>query len=248
MKNSRKVSIIKVNSLILWLKKIVEKEATDAIVRQIRTDLRLSMDGVVAASMRAKGSDYRMNFGVNLPRIKEITSNYTANQMLAEILWKENVRELKIMATLLYPAKNLSRETAEKWCNDISNQEIREQTCMNLFQEVSFADALVNDWIAHENEKIRTTGFWLFARLCIIHSEALGGVSETILMRGAVQDLKSESLLLRQAALNALRYLGRTSPQRATEVLQAVESAVWAHEDSSAGICNLLRFEFGYED
>jgi 3-methyladenine DNA glycosylase AlkD len=226
----------------------VEEEFMNTVLRQIRTDLRLSMDGVVAASMRLKGMDYRMNFGVNLPRLKEISKKYRPDKALAEVLWKENVREMKILATMLYPADVMSIETAERWGTGIGNQEIREQACRNLFQEMPFADQLVDGWTKSEDEMIRMTGYWLFARLCIIRSETMDRVCKPLLLRQAVQDLKSDSLLLRQSALNALRYHGRMSKENAAEVLHSVESLEGANEMSKSEMIDLLRFEFEYTD
>ncbi|MDD4632246.1 MAG: DNA alkylation repair protein [Proteiniphilum sp.] len=226
----------------------MEEEFMNTVLRQIRTDLRLSMDGVVAASMRLKGMDYRMNFGVNLPRLKEISKKYRPDKALAEVLWKENVREMKILATMLYPADVMSIETAERWGTGIGNQEIREQACRNLFQEMPFADQLVDGWTKSEDEMIRMTGYWLFARLCIIRSETMDRVCKPLLLRQAVQDLKSDSLLLRQSALNALRYHGRMSKENAAEVLHSVESLEGANEMSKSEMIDLLRFEFEYTD
>lgn len=41
-------------------------------LKDIKTQLRLSMNGVVSQSMREKGLDYKLNFGVELPRIKAL--------------------------------------------------------------------------------------------------------------------------------------------------------------------------------
>ena len=41
-------------------------------LKDIKTQLRLSMNGVVSQSMREKGLDYKLNFGVELPSIKNI--------------------------------------------------------------------------------------------------------------------------------------------------------------------------------
>jgi hypothetical protein len=60
------------------------------------------------------------------------------------------VRELKIIATLLYPSHEFSREDAARWVLEIPTQEIREQVCMNLFSTINFADELVNDWVNRE--------------------------------------------------------------------------------------------------
>ena len=61
----------------------------ETILRNIRTDLRLSMDGAVAASMRQMGVTFRMNFGVNIQRIREISLRYEPGETLAEALWKD---------------------------------------------------------------------------------------------------------------------------------------------------------------
>ena len=41
-------------------------------LKDIKTQLRLSMNGAVSQSMREKGLVYKLNFGVELPRIKMI--------------------------------------------------------------------------------------------------------------------------------------------------------------------------------
>lgn len=217
------------------------------ILRHIRTDLRRSMNGVIATSMREKGLNYRMNFGVDILRIKQISRKYPQDKTLAEILWKEDVREMKILATMLYPSDALMKETADRWVTGISHQEIREQACKNLFQELPFAGELVNDWIKNEDERIRATGYWLFARLCIIRSDAAEGVEESELLKGAVNDLQHASMLLRQAALNALKFYGRVSPGNADRVLDSVASFVGSDNLSEKEMLDQLRFEFGVD-
>ena len=74
-------------------------------IREIKSKFRLFMNGVVSQSMREKGFDYKLNFGIEYPRIKEIAAEYEPNHELAQALWKENIRECKIMAGLLQPVE-----------------------------------------------------------------------------------------------------------------------------------------------
>ena len=217
----------------------------ESVIRNIRTDLRLTMNGVISTSMREKGVNYRMNFGVDMLKIKEIAGKYEPGSTLAEILWNEDVREMKILATMLYPSASLTRETADRWVRHITNQEIREQACRNLFQELSFAHQLVNEWTRNEDEKIRTTGYWLFARLCIVRAEVVKQVDMDLLLDDAVNDLKSESLLLRQSALNALKFFGRISRENAQEVLQRVSGFEKSEIQMEKEMLDQLLFEFG---
>ena len=76
-------------------------------IKEIKSKLRLYMNGMISQSMRDKGMDYKLNFGIEYPRIKEIAAEYEPNHELAQALWKENIRECKIMAGLLQPADSL---------------------------------------------------------------------------------------------------------------------------------------------
>ena len=84
-------------------------------LKDIKTQLRLSMNGVVSQSMREKGLDYKLNFGVELPRIKSIAAAYEKSHDLAQALWKENIRECKILAGLLQPIDTFFPEIADIW-------------------------------------------------------------------------------------------------------------------------------------
>lgn len=45
-------------------------------LKEIRTQLRLAMNGVISTSMREKGIVYKLNFGVPLPEIKQIVATH----------------------------------------------------------------------------------------------------------------------------------------------------------------------------
>ena len=50
------------------------KEPLHQRLKDIKTQLRLSMNGVVSQSMREKGLVYKLNFGVEVQRIKGIAA------------------------------------------------------------------------------------------------------------------------------------------------------------------------------
>ena len=214
------------------------------ILRKIRTDLRLSMNGPVSTSMRNKGVNYRMIFGVDTPGIKRISQKYNPDKELAETLWKEDVREMKIMATILYPKEQFNEETALSWISEISDQEMREQICKNLLQELTYADNLVEKSLNNKEENIRATGLWLLARLCITRSELVNKINPELLLNKAIEGLKSESMLLRQSSLNALKYFGRISPDKADIVLSNVASFENSSDLIEQEMYDQLNFEF----
>ena len=46
------------------------------LIRDIRKRLRLAMNGVISTSMREKGMNYKLIFGVPIPELKQIAKDY----------------------------------------------------------------------------------------------------------------------------------------------------------------------------
>lgn len=190
----------------------------DDILREIRQDCRQAMNGIVSTSMREYGMDYKLNFGLVIAQIKELAAKYGANAQLAERLWSETTRELKILATFVYPINEFKAETANKWVAEIPNQEMREQVCFNLFQELDFADQLALDWMKSEDEKIRTTGYWLLARL-LLTKKVTGELTTEHLGNKIWVDVISEDIFIRNASSLVLKHMVRESKEEASIIL-----------------------------
>lgn len=213
-------------------------------LRKIRTELRLSMNGVVSTSMREKGMNYRMNFGVEIPRLKIIAKNHIPDKQLAEALWAQDVRELKILATLLYPANEFQSVTANNWVKEIPNQEVREQLCMNLLQNLNYAYQLVEEWVVSIDDSIRNTGYWLFARLIISHSPLAKTINNMLVIEHALSDMLDASVFLSQSALNALKFSGRISSDNVEFILQNIAKFKTEDDQLKKEIFEQLSFEF----
>ena len=213
------------------------------LIRNIRTDLRLAMNGVVSSSMRDKGMDYKLNFGVDVPRIKGIAAKYEPNANLAKELWKLDVRELKILSTMLYPLDEFKEKNANKWANEIPNQEIRENLCRNLLQELSYADELVQKWAEDSNESLRLTGYWLYVRLMMIEADVLERIKTMPIIEKALVDVHSEDNLLSTAALNVLKQVVRRNYEGADMVMSQIGKLATSVNPKEKEIYDNLQFE-----
>ena len=213
------------------------------LIRNIRTDLRLAMNGVVSSSMRDKGMDYKLNFGVDVPRIKGIAAKYEPNANLAKELWKLDVRELKILSTMLYPLDEFKEKNANEWANEIPNQEIRENLCRNLLQELSYADELVQKWAEDSNESLRLTGYWLYVRLMMIEADVLERIKTMPIIEKALVDVHSEDNLLSTAALNVLKQVVRRNYEGADMVMSQIGKFATSVNPKEKEIYDNLQFE-----
>ena len=191
-------------------------------LKDIKTQLRLSMNGAVSQSMREKGLVYKLNFGVELPRIKHIAAAYEKDHALAQALWKEDIRECKILAGLLQPVDSFLPEIADIWVENIRNIEIAELTCMNLFQYLPYAPAKSFHWIAAEDEYTQVCGFLTIARLLVKKGDMDERVGNEFLDQ-AITAFLSGSYHVRNAALAAIRRFMQHSEENAFRVCRRVE-------------------------
>ncbi len=146
------------------MKYYISTPELDAQISEIRRKIRLSMNGVVSDSMTQSGIIYKKNFGVNIPRIKEIAAGYTPGHDLAQRLWSLQIRETMIMATLLEPIDKFSMDLAQKWVEEFDQIEIIEQSVMNLFCKLEYSNELCKQWIQNDKIWIQISGFILAAR------------------------------------------------------------------------------------
>ena len=186
---------------------------TQETIREIKKQFRLFMNGVVSQSMRDKGLDYKLNFGIEIPRIKEIAAKFEKNHDVAQTLWKENIRECKIMAGLLQPIETFYPEIADIWVEDMRYPELAEHTVMNLFQYLPYASEKAFEWMAHEGTYFQYCGYMLMARL-LMRGNQLNEWAENEFLDQALTALQEkESFVPRAASIALQKYAAQNKNQ-----------------------------------
>ena len=130
----------------------MEQQEVQDTIRHIKSELRLAMNGIASSYMRENGMDYKLNFGVEIPRLRTIAEEFPHDHQLAQALWKENIRECKLLAGMLQPIDSFYPEIADIWMESITNTEIAQHTVMNLFCKLPYASEKAFQWIADEQE------------------------------------------------------------------------------------------------
>ena len=155
---------------------------TDQKVKEIKQSFRQMMDGATAQSMRDKGMDYHLNWGATIPRLREMADELRAEAgglpggqadlaapspltFLSIGLWKENVRECKILATMLMPPTSMAPELADLWMEQTPTLEIAEQAAFNLYQHLPYAADKAFEWLASPLDLPQVCGYHVFSRL-----------------------------------------------------------------------------------
>ena len=183
------------------------------------------MDGSVAQSMRQKGVDYRLNWGATIPRLRQMadeirrelttadaptdaspapqSSDAGSLYHLSVALWKEDVRECKILATMLMPADEMLPEVADIWMEQTTTAELAEQSAFNLYQHTPFAAAKAFQWLASERDLAQLCGYHVLSRLFQQRREPTERAINEFLDQ-ALAALQSANPLLRKAAMQAV--------------------------------------------
>lgn len=96
------------------------------MIDEIKKEIARSMNGVCAARIRESGLGYKVTFGVDWVRLREIAAGYAKNYETAWSLWQSDVREHKLIATLLCPLDEMTRERLGEWMRGVFNRELAE--------------------------------------------------------------------------------------------------------------------------
>lgn len=173
-------------------------------IKEIKQSFRQMMDGSIAQSMRDKGVNYHLNWGATLPRLRDKADVIGKNYDLAIALWKENVRECKILATMIMPPDVVLPEVIDIWMEQTPTQEIAEQAAFNLYQYLPYAPQKAYTWIASDKELYQLCGFHILSRLFMNGQEPNErGINEFI--DQALAALQGEDMVVRKAAMASMQ-------------------------------------------
>ncbi|MFV0397468.1 MAG: hypothetical protein ACK5JU_05580 [Bacteroidales bacterium] len=144
------------------------------IVLDIKKRLRLSMNGAVSSNMRTRGMDYRVNFGVSIPTLRAIASNYTPSAELAWLLMGENSRECKLLAIFLYPVNECTQQTIDRFIQESTTNEMVDLWVQRFIDFIPSPCRLIQNLLAEDNTEHIYTGIQLLTRIAgkqIVESE-----------------------------------------------------------------------------
>ena len=192
-------------------KEEVAPSSVDDDVKKIKRSFRLFMNGVASSSMRDKGLEYKINWGIPVTRLRDMAAQYAPSVALAERLWESDVRECKILATMLMPAERFSEPMALSWLSACNNQEMVEMLVFNLVQNMPGVETFVVSLLHSDEPNAPLAALHLVSRLvarqnvAFLTDEVVGSFAQLV-----VKALSGTDAVLKHAALNSVtRYVDR---------------------------------------
>ena len=185
--------------------------SVDEDVKKIKRSFRLFMNGVASSSMRDKGLEYKINWGIPVTRLRDMAAQYAPSVALAERLWESDVRECKILATMLMPAERFSEPMALSWLSACNNQEMVEMLVFNLVQNMPGVETFVVSLLCSDEHNAPLAALHLVSRLvarqnvAFMNDEVVSSFAQLV-----IKALNGTDAVLKHAALNSVtRYVDR---------------------------------------
>jgi hypothetical protein len=172
-------------------------------IRNIKKELRANMNGIASTQMRRGGMPHHVVWGIELPRLRNIASEFSKDRALGQRLWNENVRESQLLGILLTPADEFLPEVADIWVNEASTPEAVSLLAMELIATQLWATEISFRWIAGQNPLAALCGWLTICRL-LRQGAQLMPRSEAELRDHALALTQNSPLYLRKAAMQTI--------------------------------------------
>lgn len=202
-------------------------ESVQEQLKEIKKRFFLMMNGITSRSMRDKGLEYKINWGVEVPKLKVMASEYGKNYDLAVALWKEDIRECKILAVMMMPPEKMEADLIQLWIEQMPSQEIAELSALYLFQHVGDVSEHAFVWIASGIAVRQICGYCVLARRFMRGEEP---------NERDINELVDQSLAVLQGDEVSVKHSVMTCLQRLAELGAAHEKIV----DSALRSVNML--------
>ncbi len=158
--------------------------------------------------MRRYGITPEETFGVSIPNLRKIAREIGINHNLALKLWNINIRETRILASMIDDPKLVSEEQMEDWVKTFDYWEICDQVCQNLFAHTRFAYTKALEWSKRKEEFVKRAGFTIMARLAIGDKKREDKEFEEFL-KVIVDEVVDDRTYVKKAVNWALRQIGK---------------------------------------
>lgn len=211
-------------------------------ILEIKTQIRHRMNGEVADNMRREGIIYKVNYGVSIPELQQIAKGFKGDHDLALELYSDEIRECKIIASMIDDPALVTGEQIDDWSNEFDNPEIVEQVCGNLIWKSEYALSRSIEWCLSNDELLQKAGFITIARN-VSNTDIKESIFEPYL--GIIENLvDSISGITQSSIVFALREIAKRSPRLEQLALKTAQNLTESENEIAAWIGNEIIFEF----
>ena len=151
---------------------LLDNPEAEQIFQEILARIKRLQNREVVNSMKKRGTEYNVNYGVSIPMLQLLASEYSRNHLLALKLWNKQWRETMIIATILEEPLEVTENQIDFWVRNFASIEIAEQAAMNLFSKTTFAYQKAFEYCLGKKLFVKIVGLLMIGRLALTDKHA----------------------------------------------------------------------------
>jgi 3-methyladenine DNA glycosylase AlkD len=134
-------------------------------VKQVLDELKMLSRPDQIEGMARYGMSPEKRLGVSVPEMRKLSKKIGTNHRLALDLWKTDIPEAQMVASMIANPSELRPEVMEEWVKDFNSWDVCDQVCMNLFEKSPFVLQKIEKWARRDEEFIKRAAYALIACL-----------------------------------------------------------------------------------
>ena len=149
--------------------------------------------------------------GISLPVLREISKNLkkqSNRHALAKTLWKSNIHEAMILASMLADPKQFSAEEMDSWTLQFYSWDLCDQVCTNFFHKTPYYLEKAFAYSYHSEEFVKRCGFVLMVQYTVHHKKESDEMCLQFLKR-IEEEAGDERNFVKKALNWCLRQIGK---------------------------------------
>ena len=167
-------------------------------IQEIKKEFFAYRNGIIADMLRKNGDPHDYIMGCQLVDVAHIANRIEHTAQMACQLWNDTKhRECRMIAPMLYPADEMTYETARQWATMTECNEIADVLCHRLLRNLPYAGKLALELLQDDNNQTKYTGWRLMLNLFIIGKvEDKEAIHQLLAKEKAVQPQRDIAQLL----------------------------------------------------
>lgn len=127
----------------------MEEKTISATARMLAflRSIKVEMNGAVVDSMRERGLNYALSYGVSLPTIQSYAKKYAYDSAFAKTLYAQQIRELRLAACYIVNPVEVTFSDEAFWASGLETTEIADVLAMRVLSKSPESKKFIDNWL-----------------------------------------------------------------------------------------------------
>ncbi|MBO9698610.1 MAG: DNA alkylation repair protein [Sporocytophaga sp.] len=197
-------------------------EKAESKLEKVLIQLKSQARPEILSSLFKFGVNTEKALGISIPVLRNIAKDHKKDHLLAIELWKTEIHEARILASMIDDPSQLQEKQMDLWVKDFNSWDLCDQVCLNLFRKSPFAFEKAKVWTEAQDEFVKRAGFVLIATLAV-HNKKVDNEIFTALFPLIEKHSNDERNFVKKAVNWALRQIGKRNEELCNEAIVVAE-------------------------